>query len=119
MKKLEICNWTLLIIYILILASSLQLEIAGNASMLRVILHLIVATSFLAVIIWHIHLHFRWNNFRRVFKGKKKGIIKWMSIFGLLVIISAVIATIDWYIYIREYIPGREQYTVKSVLYSL
>lgn len=51
MKKLKICNWTLLIIYILTLASSLQLEIAGNASMLWVILHLIVATSFLAVIL--------------------------------------------------------------------
>ena len=96
MKKLKICNWTLLIIYILTLASSLQLEIAGNASMLWVILHLIVATSFLAVILWHISLHFRWNNWRRLFKGKKKAVMKWMSIFGLLVILSAVVATIDW-----------------------
>lgn len=97
-KKLKISNWTLLIIYILTLVSSLQLEIAGNASRLWVILHLIVATSFLAVIIWHIYLHFRWDNWRRLLKGKKKGILKWMSIFCLLVILSAVIATIDWYI---------------------
>jgi len=73
--KLKICNWTLLIIYILTLVSSLQLEIAGNASRLWVILHLIVATSFLAVIVWHIYLHFRWDNWRRLLKGKKKGII--------------------------------------------
>lgn len=97
-KKLKISNWTLLIIYILTLVSSLQLETAGNASRLWVILHLIVATSFLAVIIWHIYLHFRWDNWRRLLKGKKKGILKWMSIFCLLVILSAVIATIDWYI---------------------
>lgn len=97
-KKLKISNWTLLIIYILTLVSSLQLETAGNASRLWVILHLIVATSFLAVIVWHIYLHFRWDNWRRLLKGKKKGILKWMSIFCLLVILSAVIATIDWYI---------------------
>ena len=97
-KKLKISNWTLLIIYILTLVSSLQLEIAGNASRLWVILHLIVDTSFLAVIVWHIYLHFRWDNWRRLLKGKKKGILKWMSIFCLLVILSAVIATIDWYI---------------------
>ncbi len=62
LKHLKICDWTLLVLTLLILASSLQLEITAGATPLWVWLHMAAGTLFLLLIVRHLYLHFRWKN---------------------------------------------------------
>ena len=62
LKHLKICDWTLLVLTLLILASSLQLEITAGATPLWVWLHMFLGTLFLLLILRHLYLHFRWTN---------------------------------------------------------
>ena len=62
LKHLKICDWTLLVLTLLILASSLQLEITAGATPLWVWLHMAAGTLFLLLILRHLYLHFRWKS---------------------------------------------------------
>lgn len=43
-----------------------------------------------------IYLHFRWNNWIMRLIRKRRGVVRWMTVSGLLLILSACIATIHW-----------------------
>ena len=60
-RKLKICNWSLLVSAILILASSIQLEATGSRGEISVWIHIILALVFTFLAGWHIWLHFGWG----------------------------------------------------------
>lgn len=95
-QKLKVCDWILLIITVLILLSSIQLEIIACSSITWVWMHIIVGTMFFVLIGWHLQLHFQWRNwFRLLWKQKLKN-TKWLVAIGILTIVTAVISTIGW-----------------------
>lgn len=95
-QKLKVCDWILLIITVLILLSSIQLEIIAGSSITWVWMHIIVGTMFFVLIGWHLQLHFQWRNwFRLLWKQKLKN-TKWLVAIGILTIVTAVISTIGW-----------------------
>lgn len=95
MAKLKTCDWLLLIITVLVLGSSIQLEATGSSSSLWVWLHIGVCGAFMGLICWHVYLHFRWKNWGKRLLGRR-GVMRWLSIFGILVLLTAIIATVRW-----------------------
>lgn len=95
-RKLKACDWLLLIVTVLILSSSIQLEITSGSSKFWVWTHIILGTIFFGMIGWHLQLHFQWRNwFRLLWKQKLKN-TKWLVVIGILTILTAVISTIGW-----------------------
>lgn len=94
--KLRFCNWTLLILMILTLASGIQLEATGSRGSVPVWLHIIVASVFISFCVYHIYLHFGWQRwlfkFRRLISNVTR-ILWWISVITTL---SAFIALIHW-----------------------
>lgn len=96
LRKLKVCDWMLLIIIVLMLSSSIQLEITAGSGIIWVWAHIFVGVMFFVLIGWHLQLHFQWRNwFRLLWKQKLKN-TKWLTIIGILTIITAVISTIGW-----------------------
>ena len=77
-KKIKICDWSLLAVMILILASSIQLEATGSRSVVSVWLHIGAGIIFAILIWWHIHLHSAWSKWRQKLVGRHG--LKWLSI---------------------------------------
>lgn len=97
-RKLKACDWLLLIVTVLILSSSIQLEITSGSSKFWVWMHIVLGTAFFVMIGWHLQLHFQWRNwFRLLWKQKLKN-TKWLTVIGILTIITAVISTVGWII---------------------
>lgn len=85
--KLKICNWTLVVLAILTLVSSIQLEASGDARLVPVWFHIIIATFFSIFIIYHIELHFLWKNWFTKFSKLKSPVTRvlwWLFIFTAL-----------------------------------
>lgn len=93
--KFKICDWSLLLTTILVTVSSIQLEVLGGGSQTWVWVHIALTILFFALILWHIYLHFRWGNWPDKLFGKQN-LLRWMSVFGLLVIVSACMASAHW-----------------------
>lgn len=90
-KKLRICNISLLVLTIVMLASGLQLEINPAGMRIWVWLHIAVGILFSIDILWHLILN-------RLPKTAKKRRIRhpWLLAFFLLAIITGVIASCHW-----------------------
>lgn len=95
--KFKLCDWLLLVTTVLITASSIQLEVTGGASRAWVWVHMVIAILFITLICWHIYLHFRRGEWLKKLFGKRN-LLRWMSLFGLLVVVSAIIATAHWFV---------------------
>lgn len=95
--KFKLCDWLLLVTTVLITASSIQLEVTGGASRAWVWGHMVIAILFITLIGWHIYLHFRWSEWLKKLFGKRN-LLRWMSLFGLLVVVSAIIASAHWFV---------------------
>lgn len=95
-KKLKICDWLLLVATVVMLVSSIQLEATGSRAAIWVCLHIIIGCLFFASIIWHLYLHFGWKSWLRKFRKQKSFITRWLAVFGLLTLISAIVASAHW-----------------------
>ena len=94
--QLKFCNWTLLFLMIVTLASSIQLEATDSRSTTFVWLHAIIASVFIGFVVYHIKLHFGWNRWFFKFSKLKSldtRILWWIT---LITIISAIIAFVHW-----------------------
>lgn len=96
--KLKIDDWTLLILWVLILVSSIGLEAHLLDSTNWVWTHIIIGSLFIGFIIWHISLHFTImkNAFKSKDRKKKKPLHPWMCAFLLLTAVTAIVTTIHW-----------------------
>ena len=61
-KKLSICNWSLIILTIIITISSIHLESTHSQDEQWIWFHIVAGTMFVAAIIWHLYLHFNWKS---------------------------------------------------------
>ncbi len=95
-KLLTICNWSLLVFSITVLASSIQLEATASRSFTLVILHIIVATIFSLLVGWHIYLNFNGGNWFRKFAKAKSPITRVLWWFFLFTVLSAIFALFHW-----------------------
>ena len=102
-KKLMICNWTLLIVGIVVMASSILLECLHGSPLLGISfsswiwLHVISSGIMLCLVIWHVQLNWRGiRNWYGRFKRSKSKELKFTCIFSLLTMITGVIAFPHW-----------------------
>lgn len=94
-RKLKICDWSLLIATLLMLASSVQLE-AFLPAVRWVWVHIALGCAFFALIVWHIYLHFGWKVWFRKFRKQKSPVTRWLALFGLLTVVSAAVVMVHW-----------------------
>lgn len=95
-KKLKICDWLLLVATVVMLASSIQLEAAGNSAVVWVWLHIIIGCLFFAGIIWHLYLHFNRESWIQRLRKQKSPVTRWLAILGVLTVVSAISALCHW-----------------------
>ena len=95
-QQLKFCDWTLLFLMIVTLASSIQLEASDNRSTTFVWLHGIIASVFIGFVVYHIKLHFGWNRWFFKFSKLKSSVTRLLWWISLITIISAIVALIHW-----------------------
>lgn len=94
--KMKICDWSLIVMTVLILLSGIQLEATGSANPTSVLIHIIVGCIFVVLIGWHLYLHFRWSNWIRRIIKQKSPVTRWLLLFLVLTMVSAIVATCHW-----------------------
>ncbi len=94
--KLRLCDWTLAVLMISILASGIQLEVIDSRSVAWVWIHVIIGCLFFADIVWHLYLHFGWKSWVQRLRKQKSPVTRWLAVFALLTIISALVALFHW-----------------------
>ena len=104
-RKLKICDWSLLVVTLLMLASSVQLE-AFLPAVRWVWVHIALGCAFFALIIWHIYLHFGWKVWFRKFRKQKSPVTRWLALFGLLTVVSAAVVMVHWAVSFAHSIGG-------------
>lgn len=100
--KLRLCDVTLLSLTIIMLVSSIQLEITGGNSPLWVWAHIVAGTLFVIGILWHCQLHFGNKGWLRRLRKR----YSWLASFFLLTLVSAAVATAHWLTVGLHSMPG-------------
>lgn len=94
----KICNWSLLVLAILMLASGIQMEASFGADFLGIsfpvymVFHVVVALLMMTAVIWHIWLHFNWKEWVKRFSSLKRKDTKILAVVAALVLVSGVVA---------------------------
>ena len=94
----RICNWSLLVLAILMLTSGIQMEASFGADFLGIsfpvymVFHVVVALLMTAAVIWHIWLHFSWKEWVKRFSALKRADTKILAIVTALVLVSGIVA---------------------------
>ncbi|MDE5880892.1 MAG: hypothetical protein K2H60_04115 [Muribaculaceae bacterium] len=94
--KMRFCDWALIVLTIVTLVSSIQLEATGSNSIMWVWLHILIATLFITLIGWHLFLHFKWRNWFNNLWRQKSPVTRWLGIFYFLTALSALVALCHW-----------------------
>lgn len=97
LSKMKLCDWVLIAATIVTLASSIQLEVTGSRLIPWVWIHIFIATVFIILIAWHLYLHFQWRNWVKMILKQKSPVTRWLGLFYILTIITALIAIIEWF----------------------
>lgn len=95
--KLKICDWALLPVTVLMLASGVQLE-GWWLGMSYIWIHIALGLLFFLLIGWHLWLHFNWQNWFVRLKRQKSHVTKWLAAAGTLTLLTAIVATIHMFI---------------------
>lgn len=96
LKKLKICDVSLLVAASVMLVSSVQLEVLSGEGLLWVWMHVAVGAVFLVLIGWHLRLHSPWKRWDSLLWKGKPAPMKWLTAAGLLTLMTAVPATAGW-----------------------
>jgi len=94
--KLQMCNWSLLLLTVIMFASGLQLEINNTCERLWAWLHIALGLLYIGMIIWHISLHVTvaTGNHKKHSDGSKG--IGVVGLFFVLTFISGIVAMVHW-----------------------
>ena len=96
--QFKICNWSLLVFAILMLASGIQMEATAGADFLGIafpaymVFHVVVAVLMTVAVFWHIWLHFSWKEWVKRFAALKKRDTKALAILAAFVLITGIVA---------------------------
>lgn len=94
----KICNWSLLVFAILMLASGIQMEVTAGANFLGIafptymVFHVVVGIMMTVAVFWHIWLHFSWRKWMKRFAALKKRDTKALAIIATLVLFTGIVA---------------------------
>lgn len=94
--KLRVCDWLLAVIATLMLVSSIQLE-GWWLGMAFIWIHIALGIMFFTLIGWHLQLHFNWQNWFVRLRQQKSHVTKWLAAFGVLTLLSALVATVHMF----------------------
>ncbi len=94
--KLRLCDRMLVFATAFILASAIQLEATDSRSIVWVLIHMIIGSLFFANIVWHLYLHFGCKSWVQRLRKQKSPVTRWLAIFALLTLISALVALFHW-----------------------
>lgn len=94
--RLKVCDTALALCLIITLVSAIQLEATGSSGTGAVWFHIMVSIVFMALVVWHLYLHFKWKEWARKLLRQKSPVTRWMTVFGLITVISAAVATAHW-----------------------
>lgn len=94
--RLRICAWSLAVLTAAILASSIQLEATHSQGTTSVWIHIALGSAFLAAVIWHLYLHFKWKQWARRLRAGKSQLTSWLAALGALTFITAAATLIHW-----------------------
>lgn len=94
--KLKLCDWGLLFLTVVILASGIQLEINPGGANVWVWAHAVIGTMFIFGILWHISLHKSSRKKVEPRNTNRRNKHALMEGFFLLTLLSGVIATCHW-----------------------
>ncbi len=95
--KLKICNWALLPVTVLMLASSIQLEF-WRVGMPFIWAHIVIGVLFFMLIGWHLYLHFHRQNWFVGLKRQKSAVTKWLAVFAVATFLPSIDETIPLFI---------------------
>lgn len=95
-EKLRLCDWMLVFATTFILASSIQLEATDSRNIIWVLIHMVIGGLFFANIVWHLYFHFGWKSWIQRLRKQKSPVTRWLAIFALLTLISALVALFHW-----------------------
>lgn len=95
-EKLRICNCSLLVLTVAILASGIQLEATDSAGLTPVWIHVAIGLAFMAVVAYHVFLHFGKSNWFSRFRKQKSPVTRILWWVGLITLLTGLIAWIHW-----------------------
>lgn len=95
-ERLRVCDRTLGIVLIVMLASGIQLEATSGRYAWSVWAHIALGIVLTVLSVWHIYLHYRWSDwFARFRKNRNRStrILWWIF---LVTAVTGIIATVVW-----------------------
>jgi heme/copper-type cytochrome/quinol oxidase subunit 2 len=95
-QKLRYINWSLIVGMTITLATSIALEATDSSNVALIIAHIIVALISVVLGIIHIKLHFGNSNWFKKFSKLKNQAIRILWWLFLVLMLSALAATIHW-----------------------
>jgi len=96
-SKQKICNWTLMIVSVMMLISSIQVE-CWWLGMTLIWLHIGLGILFYVLIGWHLQLYLQKHNWFVGLKRQKSHLTRWLAVYGFLTLLTAIIATVQMFI---------------------
>ena len=91
------CDRTLGIVLIVMLASGIQLEVTSGRYARSVWAHITLGIVLTALSVWHIYLHYRWSDWFARFRKNRHQSTRILWLF-LLTAVTGVVATVVWLI---------------------
>lgn len=95
-KKLKICNWSLIFFTVAILISGIQLEATHSAGLSSVWIHIVIGLLFMGMVSTHIYLHFGKSNWFSKFHRLPSQVTRILWWVSLLTLLTGIIAMIHW-----------------------
>lgn len=98
-SKLKVCNWSLLAVASLMLVSAIWLEATGSRGATAVRIHIALGIIMMALVAWHIFLHFgksNWFGKLRKLKAQFTRVLWWVA---MVAFASGIVATVLWLLF--------------------
>ena len=95
-ERLRVCDRTLGIVLIVMLASGIQLEATSGRYAWSVWAHIALGIILTVLSLRHIYLHYRWVNWFALFAKNKNTVTRVLWWVFLLTAVTGIIATVVW-----------------------
>lgn len=101
-EKLVRCDVLLIVLWALMLVSSLYLEAHPGKAYRAVWWHIVCGSAFLAGILWHVYLHFGWKEWGKRLGKSKSALTRVLTVSTVLALLTALLAWGHWLVYFRH-----------------
>ncbi len=97
---LRACDITLVVVSVLILASSIQMEASagmpwhGIPFVVYMTIHVLLACLMMGLVVYHLYLHFGWKAWVNKIKNLPKKPTKWLSVVAAMTLLTGVAALV-------------------------